>query len=124
MRTVLTVLTALTMACLTGCASVATNRYLQAENPVRLQATEDGARIAFDLFSLEPVKEHPWATLGAALVDAGMMVGVYSLGEKNGLWGDNDPKQQAGPESPKPPTQAGTVNIYGDGNYVTIGGEE
>lgn len=105
-----------------GCASYATNRYLVAGNPVRLQATQDGAQIGIDLFSLRTVAEHPWQTLGAAMMDAGSLVGVYALGEKNGWWGGSS-ADQSGPQSPVP-AQAGVVNIFGDGNTVHIGGAE
>ena len=77
-----------------GCASVATNRYLQAQNPVRIEALQaggevDGAMVGLDVFALEQVAAHPWLTAGAALVDGAMIYGVYALGEEQEWWGSS-----------------------------------
>jgi hypothetical protein len=112
-----------------GCASVATNRYLQAQNPVRLEAIAnggnvDGAILSVDIFSLDQVKSHPWLTAGAAVVDAAMIYGVYALGDDQGWWGSGTTGKSEGSgaiagDNGNSGNQS-HVNITGDGNNVNI----
>ena len=113
-----------------GCASVATNRYLQANNPVRIEALQaggnvDGAILALDVFALDQVVAHPWLTTGAAVVDAAMIYGVYALGEDQEWWGSSDSSsgRQEGSGAVGRDGNTGSqidANITGDGNTVII----
>jgi len=112
-----------------GCASVATNRYLQAQNPVRLEAIAaggqiHGASLGVNLFALDQVRAHPWMTAGAAVVDAAMIYGVYALGDDQGWWGSSDSTGKSeGSGAVGNDGNTGVqvdANITGDGNTVII----
>ena len=107
----------------TGCASVATNRYLQHQrNPVAVGATENGVTVAVDLFSLDVVRAHPWATAGAALADAAAVFGTYHIAEKQGWVG----RRSSGAPATAPHTQTTDsgdnirIQIHGDNNTITL----
>jgi hypothetical protein len=112
-----------------GCASVATNRYLQAQNPVRLEAIAnggnvDGAILSVDIFSLDQVKAHPWLTAGAAVVDAAMIYGVYALGDDQGWWGGGTTGKGEGSgaiagDNGNSGVQT-SVTLTGDGNTIIV----
>ena len=111
----------------TGCASVATNRYLQHQrNPVAVGATENGVTVAVDLFSLDVVRAHPWATAGAALVDAAAIFGTYHVAEKQGWVGSRSGGGGNGTTTTTTHTQTSEsgdnirIDIHGDGNTVTL----
>ena len=111
----------------TGCASVATNRYLQGQqNPVAIGATESGVTIAVDLFSLDVVRAHPWATAGAALVDVAAVFGTYHVAEKQGWVGSRSGGGSKGGTKTITYTQTSEsgdntrIDIRGDGNIVTL----
>jgi hypothetical protein len=103
-----------------GCASVATNRYLQANNPVRIEALQaggnvDGAILALDVFALDQVVAHPWLTTGAAVVDSAMVYGVYALGEDQEWWGNegrSSQPQSAAAESGASAAPGGTAYYF------------
>ena len=111
----------------TGCASVATNRYLQHQrNPVAVGATENGVTVAVDLFSLDVVRAHPWATAGAALVDAAAIFGTYHVAEKQGWVGSRSGGGGNGTTTTTTHTQTSEsgdnirIDIRGDGNTVNL----
>lgn len=110
----------------TGCASVATNRYLQARNPTVLEVAPDGSKVLLgvDVFSLDQVAAHPWMTTGAAVVDVAMGYGVYALGDDQGWWGGSDGGDDqasgSGSASGGPDGSTATAPAGGDATSINV----
>jgi hypothetical protein len=128
MRALMMAAAGIVAALTSGCASVATNRYLQAQNPARLELLASGgeitgASLGLDLLSLEQVVAHPWMTAGAAVVDAAMVYGVYKLGEDQGGWGSGGSGEgsRGGDQLRDGNTGAqASINVQGNDNTVIV----
>jgi uncharacterized protein YneR len=109
-----------------GCASLLTNHVMtkrdaQARRAVQVNATPGGATVAVDLFSLQAIKDHPWQTAVAALVDGLSFYGVYRVAEHNRWFGlgsdDDDPPSQ----KQEPKQQNALATGQGDNYFVNTG---
>jgi len=93
---------------------VATRRAMAAGDEGAIRAInlgEGAAGIGFDVSNLDALGEHPWLQLGAAVIDAALMVGTYE-----GIKSFDDD----GPSPDPDPEKSIEVNTTGDGNSVDI----
>ena len=99
-----------------GCASVLVNRSLQRENPLVVKAADGGTvLVGADLFSLKTVQDHPWISLGAAILDAGATYWAVDSA-KHYLRDDSSGGQQATYDA----ENVYVIDTSGSGNEVYI----
>lgn len=107
MKTAMIAIVAAALAWTSGCCSLATNTALR-QRALRVQASEQGAAVGVDLTALGAAAEHPWLTLGAALVDGAAVYGAYAVAEHNDWFGGSDDE---------------TISVTAGGNvYIVSGG--
>ena len=100
-----------------GCASLATNAYYTKQKSIEVRATNGGASVGVDVFSLGAVAEHPVASVGAALGDAVIIGLINKAGNNNDWWNGFYGIELAG-GSDEDARPEGALVIQGNGNYV------
>ena len=102
------------MAMQAGCASYMVARGSQERvmqrRAINAHAIDGGAAISVDLLSLDVIGERPWMQAGAALLDAAMIYGTYTVADKYLINNDRSSKSDSSRRS--------DITVKGDNNVI------
>ena len=113
-KTLTAAVLAAAMAMQAGCASYmvakgSQERVMQ-RRAINAHAVDGGAAISVDLLSLDVIGERPWLQAGAALLDAAMIYGTYTVADKYLFNNDRSHRSDS--------SRRAEIVIRGDGNMI------